>query len=499
MRTLAVLPTGTGKTIIFAKLASVIVSLGGRVLILAHRKELIDQARDKIARATGLATAIEKAEESSVGCLEMITVASVQSLLDPDRRAGIHPPTHIIIDEAHHALSDSYQAVLGQWPDAHVLGVTATPDRGDMRELGTYFDSLAYEYPLLQAILEGYLCKIKAQTIPLRLDMSAVQTQGGDLACSGIAKALDPYLPQIAREIAGHSRDRKCLIFAPLCATAQSVQAHIQAAGLPCFYCSGDDRSQLAAFEAHGPGCAMVNAMLLTEGYDHPAIDAVCVLRPTKVRSLYAQMIGRGTRLFEGKEHLLILDFLWTSEKHDLCRPASMVFEDNDIALCATERLDKDPGGMVDLDLELINQARKDLIEKREAALAKKLAEMRHKKRQLVDPLQYAMSIGAPELVDYKPVLPAEERPPTPQQIERLAKDGIYPEEIQYAGHAEAILNTMEKRRSNHLAQPRQVRRLEIYGFKQAGQMEFAQAQKLINRIAANNWRLPPDMKRMVS
>ena len=492
-RTLLVMPTGCGKTIVFAKLSAHIVANGGRVLILAHRQELLNQARDKIQRATGLATALEKAESSSVDCMEMITVGSVQSLIDPDRRAKIHAPTHIIIDEAHHCLSDSYQSVLGQWPDALTLGVTATPERGDMRQLGTYFDSLAFEYTLPQAIMEGYLCKIKAQTLPLKLDMSAVRKDGDDLALSGIAKALEPYLPHIAQEIAEHCRNRKCLIFAPLCATAKTVQEYLLKAGLPCFYVSGEDRSQASAWEAHGPGCACVNAMLYVEGYDHPQIDTVCCLRPTKVNSLYQQMIGRGTRLHPGKEHLLILDFLWMSDKHSLCRPANLITEDSDLAFCAAERMDADPGGEVDLNMELIEHARQDFVEKREAALAKQLAEMRHKKRTLVDPVQYAMSIGAPELGEFKPALDA--KPPTPMQIEALAKEGIFPADIQYAAHANALLESISKRRDNNLAQPRQVRCLERYGFKHVGHMDFKAAQKIINRIAANGWRLPQDMR----
>jgi superfamily II DNA or RNA helicase len=492
---LNVAATGTGKTVIFSALAKLLVSQGARFLILCHRSELLSQAKDKISRSTGLACAIEKAESSSVDCMEMITVGSVQSLINPDRRSKIHAPTHIIIDEAHHCLSDSWQSVLGQWPDAYVAGFTATPERGDMRQLGTYFDSLAFEYTLPEAILAGYLCKIRAQTIPLKLDMSAVKNDNGDLALSGIAKALEPYLPHISKEIAEHCQNRKCLIFAPLCATAQTIQSHLQKIGFPCFYVSGEDRSQAAAWEAHGPGCACVNAMLYVEGYDHPQIDAVCVLRPTKVNSLYQQMIGRGTRIHPGKDYLKILDFLWMSEKHSLCRPTNLISEDSDLALCATERMDADPGGEVELNLELIEQARSDLIEKREAALARKLAEMRHKKRQLVDPVQYAQSIGAPEIGEYKPTLGQDAKPPTPMQIERLAKEGIYPEEIQFSGHANAILNTIETRRANNLAQPRQVRCLERYGFKHVGQMEFKAAQKIITRIAANGWRLPPDMR----
>lgn len=493
--TLIVLPTGTGKTIVFSALARDIVARGGRVLILAHREELIRQAADKLAASTGLACAIEKADESSVGCLEMVTVGSVQSLLNPDRRNSIAPPSHIIVDEAHHVLSESYLSVLGHWPEAKVLGVTATPDRGDMRELGTFFESLAFEYTLPEAIAQGYLCKIKAHTVPLRMDLSAVKTQAGDLQASGVGSALEPYLPQIAAEIAALGRDRKVLIFAPLCATALRIQEYVTAAGLPCFYCSGEDRSQIPAFEAHGPGCAMVNAMLLTEGYDHPPIDSVCVLRPTRVRSLYAQMCGRGTRPLPGKDHLMLIDFLWHSDRHSLCRPAHLVAEDDDVAQKMVAAAEDDAGAAVDVDLEALEAAKEEVVKDREAALAKKLAEMRHRKRALVDPLQYAMSIGDASLAEYKPALPAEACAPTPHQIEELGKAGIFPEEINSTGHAAALLSRLQERKAGGYATPKQVRCLERYGWMQAGQMTYEHAQRLITRIAANGWRLPQNLR----
>lgn len=175
-RTLLVLPTGCGKTIVFAKVTEDCVRGGRRVLILAHRGELLEQAADKIARTTGLRCAMEKAEESCLGSWYRVTVGSVQSL-QREKRLERFPEDYfgtIIIDEAHHSLSDGYQRVLNHFPDAKVLGVTATPDRGDMRNLGEYFESLAYEYTLPKAIREGYLSPIKALTIPLKLDLTGV-------------------------------------------------------------------------------------------------------------------------------------------------------------------------------------------------------------------------------------------------------------------------------------------------------------------------------------
>ena len=191
-KTLLVLPTGTGKTVVFAKIVENQVNQGGRALILAHRGELLTQAADKIRAASGIECALEKAEFTSLGSNLPITVGSVQSLAQPKRleRFPNNYFTDIVVDEAHHCLSDSYQRVLAHFPDANVLGVTATPDRGDMRNLGQFFDSKAFEYPMAQAIREKYLCPIKAQMIPLELNISGVGISSGDYAEGEIWTAL---------------------------------------------------------------------------------------------------------------------------------------------------------------------------------------------------------------------------------------------------------------------------------------------------------------------
>lgn len=494
-RVLLVLPTGTGKTIVFSVLAQHLVATGARVLILAHREELIRQAADKLRVATGLSAAVEKADECAAGCMERVIVGSVQTLLSPARRDRIAPPTHIVIDEAHHALGESYQIVLRHWPEAKVLGVTATPDRGDLRELGTYFEDLAYEYTLPQAIADGFLCPIRAMTLPVQIDLRGQKPSNGDWSNNQVASALDPYLPDLTRLYAEHAMDRKGLIFVPLCATGRKVQAALNACGLRAYYCDGEDRSQIKPWEQDGKGSVMVNSMLLTEGYDHPPIDAVAVWRFTKSRPFYCQMVGRGTRIHPGKDRLLLIDNLFLTEKHQLCRPANLVADDAEVAQKMTEAAEREPGAEMDLDEAAMAAAREDVVRDREAALAKKLAEMRHKRRQLVDPVQYGVSIGSPGIVEYSPTLPAEAAAPTPQQVDALSKAGIFPGDIQHAGHAAAILGEVEKRKEAGLAQPRQVRCLERYGWTRAGQMTYAEAQRLIGRIAANGWRLPAGMK----
>lgn len=320
-KTLLVLPTGCGKTIVFAKVTEDCVSQGDRVLIMAHRGELLDQAADKIHQATGLGCATEKAEESCRDSWYRIVVGSVQTLMREKRLNQFSDDYFdtIIIDEAHHCLSNSYQRVLEHFSEAKVLGVTATPDRGDMRNLGQYFESLAYEYTLPKAIKSGYLVPIKALTVPLKMDLSSVGVQSGDFKVSDIGTALDPYLYQIADEMLNYCKDRKIVVFLPLVKTSQKFRDILNDKGFRAAEVNGEssDRAEILKDFEEDKYNVLCNSMLLTEGWDCPSVDCIIVLRPTKVRSLYSQMVGRGTRLSAGKIDLLLLDFLWHTERHE--------------------------------------------------------------------------------------------------------------------------------------------------------------------------------------
>lgn len=494
LRTLLVLPTGCGKTIVFCKLAEWRVKQGDRVLILAHRGELLEQAAGKLKSATGLGSALEKAESSCLGSWYRVVVGSVQTLQNTNR-LNKFPADYfnsIIVDEAHHCLSESYQRVLSHFPGARVLGVTATPDRGDMRNLGQYFESLAYEYTLPRAIKEGYLSPIKAVTIPLRLDLSGVGMQSGDYKAGDLGTALDPYLDQIAEEMLHYCADRKTVVFLPLVKTSQKFRDILNRKGFSTAEVNGAsaDRAEvLADFEA-GRYNVLCNSMLLTEGWDCPDVDCIVVLRPTKVRSLYCQMVGRGTRLAPGKDHLLLLDFLWHTERHELCRPAHLICESPEVAEKMTENLEKKAGCPEDIE-EAEQTAAQDVIAQREEALAAKLAEMRNKKKKLVDPLQFEMSIQAEDLANYVPAFGWQMGPPSDAQKAALEKRGILPDEIESAGKAALLLDKLEKRRGAGLTSPRQIRLLEQRGFRNVGAWSIEDASNMITRIAANNWHVP--------
>lgn len=499
-KTLLVLPTGTGKTIVFSRIAEQCVRNGDRVLIMAHRGELLEQAADKIKKSTGLSCAVEKAEETCLGSWFRIVVGSVQSL-QRLKRLTQFPRDYfqtIIVDEAHHCISNGYQTVLSYFNQAKVLGVTATPDRGDMRNLGSYFESLAYEYTLPQAIRGGYLCKIKALTLPLKIDFSAVSVQAGDFKASDIGTALDPYLYSIAEEMTKYCMDRKTVVFLPLVKTSQKFQNILNEKGFRAAEVNGnsDDRSEVLKDFEDGKYNVLCNSMLLTEGWDCPSVDCVIVLRPTKVRSLYSQMVGRGTRLYPGKDHLLLLDFLWHTERHELCHPANLICESDEVAKKMTENLEKKAGlpsevlEAIDIE-EAEDEARKDVVQEREEALAKQLEVMKTRKRKLVDPLQFEMSIQAEDLVNYVPSFGWQMGPASEKQILALEKLGIYPDEVENAGKAQLLLDRLDLRRKEGLTTPKQIRCLEQRGFQHVGTWTFEAASKMIGRIAANGWRIP--------
>ncbi len=467
------------------------------MLIMAHRGELLDQAANKINTSTGLQCAMEKAENTCRGSWFRIVVGSVQTMMQ-EKRLKSFPKDFfqtIIIDEAHHVMSDSYLRVLRHFEEARVLGVTATPDRSDMKNLGQYFESLAYEYTLAKAIKEGYLCKIQAQTIPLKLDLNGVGMQSGDFKAGDLDTALDPYLHQIAQEMKQYCQGRKTVVFLPLIKTSQKFRDILNANGFRAAEVNGssEDRARVLKDFEQDKYDIICNSMLLTEGWDCPSVDCIVMLRPTKSRSLYYQCIGRGTRLFEGKENLLILDFLWLTERHELCRPAHLIAQNEEVAQQMTKKFEE---SSVPLDLEETEKgAAEDVVAAREEALAKKLAEMKKRKRKLVDPLQFEMSIQAEDLSGYVPAFGWECAPASDNQVKALEKYGIFPDEIDNAGKATKLLERLQTRRDSGLTTPKQIRFLESRGFQHVGTWQFATAKSLIDRIAGNNWKIPAGIK----
>lgn len=445
-------------------------------------------------QASGLTTAVEKAEQSCIGKWDRIIVGSVQTLCRDSRLALFNKSYFdtIIIDEAHHALSSSYQAILNYFDTADILGVTATPDRSDMQNLGKVFDSLAYEYTLRDAISSGYLVKIRVQTLPLHIDFTNVKITAGDFQAGDIGRVLDPYLEQIADTLLDY-KDRKIVVFLPLIETSQKFCKMLIERGFNAAEVNGNskDRNEITEDFANGKYNVLCNSMLLTEGWDCPSVDCVIVLRPTKSRALYTQMIGRGTRLCEGKDHLLVLDFLWHYEKHSLCRPAHLIAKSNDVAIKMTEILETSSMELEEAEAE----AERDVLAEREASLAKELAAMRKKKAKLVDPLQFEFSIQAEDLTHYAPAFGWQASSITDKQKKTIEDFGLNPDAIEDAGKASMLIDRLHKRKAEGLSTPKQIRFLENKGFKNVGTWTNTQASNMISRISASGWRIPKGVK----
>ena len=511
--TLVVMPTGTGKTIVFSQIVKDQVAKGEKVLILAHREELLKQAADKLKASSGMESALEKAANTSIGSGLDVVVGSVQTLRQKSRLEKFSKDYFgtIIIDEAHHSAADSYKNILEYFNQAKVLGVTATPDRADMKSLSDVFDSLAFEYKLPEAINDGYLCKIRTKTIPLKVDISKVHTLAGDFNPNELGQALDLYLEAIADSIVKECKGRKTVIFTPLVRISQRLNELLKDRGVNTVEVNGSskDREEILKDFESGKYDAMTNAMLLTEGWDCPSVDCIICLRPTKSRSLYAQIVGRGTRLCKGKDNLLILDYLWLSGKHSLCHPSDIFCEDAEVAARTTKKLADyaatDCGGLDGPDgtdlIQAIQEAQEEMenekrqmmrrIEEQEEAVRKRLAEQRQKRKGLVDPFQYMFSIESTAIRDYKPTFGWETKAPSKKAKDAIEGYGVDANSIESAGLANLILKELMKRWDSGMATPKQIRFLENKDFRHVGRWTKAYASGVIGTISDHDWSLP--------
>jgi ATP-dependent helicase IRC3 len=321
-RQVLALPTGTGKTVIFAEL---IRRRGGRALVLVHREELVTQALDKLA-VVGLDTGVVKAERDEVAA--PVVVASVQTLARAARleRLPLGFRT-VVVDECHHATADSYQRVLARVetgdPPPLVLGVSATPDRADGIPLEGF--EVVYRRPLRDMIAAGYLSDLRAIRVRLaRADYGQLHTRAGDfIDAEAETMLLDADAPEHAvAAYLQHAPERRALVFTPTVKVAHAMADAFAGAGVPAATLDAETpleerRAILAAFR-RGPVRVVANCAVLTEGFDEPLVECIIVARPTRSRVLYVQMIGRGTRKIPVKDDCLIVDLVGATDRHDL-------------------------------------------------------------------------------------------------------------------------------------------------------------------------------------
>jgi superfamily II DNA or RNA helicase len=475
--------TGTGKTVAFAHLARVVVDAGGKVLIIAHAEELLDQAKDKIERSTGIVAEKEKAHHHA-SLAAKIVVGSVQTLAKSSRLEGF--PRHhfdlIITDECHRSRAKSYEKVLGYFTGKK-LGVTATADRGDKQSLATIYEKCAFEFSLLEAVREGWLVRPVARTIPLEIDLKGVKkartSQGSDYDLTEVSHRIEPFLGEIAKRMCEETEGRgQGIVFLPSVATAIMMRDALKAEGINADYVSGEceDRTQkIARFKARHTR-VLCNAMLLIEGFDHDAVDWCSVLRPTSIRALYVQAVGRTTRPLNAiipalnaakdaaerraiiagshKPTCLILDFLWLTEKLDLIAPVDLVARNDAVAKQAKEKPQE--GDVLDLEAA----AERDLL----ASLEKAAAANKGRKGRTIDPLALAVSLKTEDLASYQPKEKWEWKAPSENQIAALTKAGLDVANITTAGMASKVLGVLDQRRNLGLCTPKQFTFLAKHG-----------------------------------
>ena len=330
-----VLPTGAGKTVVFSALvrewrygAQYLPDRAPRVIVLAHRDELVDQAIAKL-RAVMPGVSIGKVKAQDRETAADVMVCSVQTLATRsgtalrdvlDREADAGKVGLIITDECHHAAAASYRKIYDAFPDALHLGVTATMARGDRVGLGKVWEDVVYSKSILWMISKGHLTDVRTRRVDLKgLDMSAIPSSAGDWRPGALGEALMDAEADtaIARAYKEHGGTRQGIVFTPTVETAYAAQEALCKAGVRTAVVSGetkgDDRREIYEDFRLGRLQAIANCMVLTEGFDAPWAEVAVIARPTQSAPLYTQMVGRVLRPWPGKKEALVLDLVGAS------------------------------------------------------------------------------------------------------------------------------------------------------------------------------------------
>lgn len=326
-RPLVVHPTGAGKTVTFSHL---IGRRPGRSIVLVHREELVAQTVEKMALiAPELSVGVVKAERDEYAA--DVVVASIQTAYRPHRMARLGGFSTVVVDEAHHASAPSWRKVLehlGSFAEDGTapltVGFTATPERDQGKKLGHVWQDVAHYRSIREMIYQGYLVPVAGQMVETDADFSQVKVSRGDFSETSLGEELarSGAIAEIADAYKTFASDRKGVAFTPTVATAQSLAEKLCARGIPAEAVWGDmptdERKAVLARLRAGRTRCVTNCAVLTEGFDEPSVDCIVVARPTRAHALYIQMVGRGLRLYPGKNDCLILDVTGATERHDL-------------------------------------------------------------------------------------------------------------------------------------------------------------------------------------
>ncbi|MFD1423404.1 DEAD/DEAH box helicase [Laceyella tengchongensis] len=373
-RPMIVLPTGMGKTVVFTAIAR---EMNTRTLLIAHREELLTQAKSKFLQiwpgtSVGIVQGRNDEHEAKV------VVGSIQTLIQEKRLMKIGNDFGlIIVDEAHHAAAQSYLQVLEKLRAFEndgplLLGVTATPNRGDGKGLDGAFQEIVYQKDILYGIQNGYLCDLKGIRCQLSVDFGRLKSKGGDIQASSSSRLLlEADAPKHAvKAYLKHASGRKGIIFTPTVEVAEQMAQAFNESGIPSAVVSGrmkaDERKRVLRQLATGQIQMVANCGVLTEGFDQPDISCVMIARPTQSQALYIQMVGRATRLHPSKKDAVIIDLVGATDRHDLITMGSLYgTKDGETITLAQVRQEKEKDEQkeethspLDLDGELITEER---------------------------------------------------------------------------------------------------------------------------------------------
>lgn len=492
--TLIVMPTGTGKTRVFSEIIARAQAREVRSLVLVHRDELVRQAAGALRRL-GCEAEVEKAgERASKLAMFGLTpvVATVQTL--KGRRLSSWPRDSfgmIVVDEAHHATAKTYRDVMEHFGDSLIIGVTATPDRGDKVGLRNVFESTAYVYEIRQAIDDGFLCPVTARSIVCDdLDISQVKTRAGDLADGEleIAMTLDRVLHQVADPLAKEAGDRPTLVF-----TAGVQHAHALAAVLSGYVgherveaidgtTPYDERRRILSAYQDGRVQYLLNCAVLTEGFDAPHTACVAMTRPTKSRSLFAQCLGRGLRIAPGKADCLALDFVGNAGKHTLVAPSDVLAGedlDDDVKAAAQKKHEEDGAPLLDA----IDEAKED---KRRRLLADK-----RKRRLKVESRYTAHDVDVFTSITGVAVN-GKGGGPTDKQLAYLHRHGVDTSRMSKRD-ASRVIDHLIQRRDKDQCTYKMARKLAEAGLRT--DLSFADARRALDALAQNRWRPSAELR----
>lgn len=317
-RVLAQLVTGGGKTIIFSHIARDCLSRGKGVLVVAHRLELITQAKEKLESISGIPCGVIKAGFPVEENLS-VQVASVQSLI---RRKRYPDAGLVVIDEAHHAVSKSYTSILEKYPDALILGVTATPCRTDGQGFKYLFDDLIIGPSCSELITQGYLSKFKIFASAAKINTKGIRKTAGDFNLGQLEEAANNIIGDVVPTWRKYAEGKRTIIFCVGVDHSKAVVGEFIKNGITAEHLDGetpdDERRDVIARFRSGETTILSNCSLFTEGFDVPNIEAIQIIRPTMSLILHLQMLGRSLRPSPGKEHALIIDHTDNWIRHGL-------------------------------------------------------------------------------------------------------------------------------------------------------------------------------------